>query len=60
MRIVNIEGQNFDPGMAATALNLEEFAASDVLVVDQMIEPIVMDRCGVVRTGTVTLRKEEP
>lgn len=42
MRFVNIEGHPFDPGMAATALNIEEFDAGDALVVDQMIEPIVM------------------
>ena len=59
MRIVNIEGQSFEPGMAATALNLDEFAADDILVVDQMIEPIVMGTSGVLRAGTVTLRKEE-
>ncbi len=59
MRIVNIEGQAFDPGMAATPLNIEDFGAGDTLVVDQMLEPIVMGPGGVVRTGTVTLKKIE-
>ena len=57
MRIVNIEGHAFDPGMAATPTNIEEFDAQDPLVVDQMLEPIIMGPEGLVRTGTVTLRK---
>ena len=59
MRIVSIEGEEFDPGMAATPLNIEDFASDDTLVVDQMLEPIVMGPAGVVRTGTVTLKKSE-
>lgn len=59
MRIVSIEGEEFDPGMAATPLNVEDFASDDALVVDQMLEPIVMGPAGVVRTGTVTLKKSE-
>ena len=57
MRIVNVEGHAFDPGIAATPLNIEEFDSEDALVVDQMLEPIIMGPGGVVRTGTVTLRK---
>lgn len=59
MRIVNVEGHAFDPGMAATPLNIGEFGSGEALVVDQMLEPIIMGPEGVVRTGTVTLRKVE-
>ena len=59
MRIVNIEGHPFDPGMAATPLNIEEFGTKDNLMVDQMIEPIIMGKEGLIRTGTVILRKVE-
>ena len=59
MRIVNVEGHAFDPGMAATPLNIEEFKPDDALIVDQMLEPIVMGSDGIVRTGTVTLRRVE-
>jgi hypothetical protein len=59
LRIANIEGLPFDPGMAATPLNIEEFASGDSLFVDQMLEPIIMGPDGVLRTGTVTLRKVE-
>ena len=57
MRIENIEGHPFDIGVAATPLNLEEFDQDDKLVIDQMLEPIIMSSTGVVRTGTVTLKK---
>ena len=59
LRIVNVEGHPFDPGMAATPLNIEEFDANDVLMVDQMLEPVIMGKEGLVKTGTVTLRKVE-
>ena len=59
LRIVNVEGHPFDPGMAATPLNIEEFEAEDTLIVDQMLEPIIMGKEGLVKTGTVTLRKCE-
>ncbi|MCY4467232.1 MAG: hypothetical protein OXC08_00810 [Thiotrichales bacterium] len=57
MRIVSLQGEAFDTGMAATPLNIDEFSSDDMLVVDQMLEPIVMGPDGVVRTGTVTLKK---
>ncbi len=60
LKIVNVEGHTFDPGMAATPLNIEEFDTKDALVVDQMLEPIIMGKEGLVKTGTVTLRKVEP
>lgn len=59
LRLVNIEGQVFDPGIAATALNGGDFGAEDILYVDQMLEPIIMSSAGLVRGGTVLLRKLE-
>ena len=58
LKLVNLEGQRFDPGMSATPLNIEEFGADDVLVVEQMLEPVIMGKEGLVRTGTVILAKE--
>ena len=57
LRLVNVEGHPFDPGMAATPLNIEEFEVNDTLIVDQMLEPIIMGKEGLIKTGTVTLRK---
>lgn len=59
LRIVDVEGHTFDPGMAATPLNIEEFNPEDSLVVDRMLEPIIMGKEGLVKTGTVILRKAE-
>ena len=59
LRIVNVEGHPFDLGMAATPLNIEEFDAMDALMVEQMLEPIIMGKEGLVKTGTITLRKVE-
>jgi hypothetical protein len=58
-RLVNIEGLPFDPGMAATAINLSDFLSEDKLIVDQMLEPIIMSETGVIKMGTVLLRKVE-
>ena len=59
MRLVNLEGQPFDPGIAASALNLADFGPEDRLVVEQMVAPIVMGADGLVRPGTVLLGKLE-
>ena len=55
--LVNLEGQPYDPGIAATALNIGDFGPDDKLIVEQMLEPIVMGHEGVIRSGTVMLRK---
>jgi len=57
LKIVNVEGHPFDPGMAATPLNIEEFDSQDALVVDQMLEPIIMGKESLVKSGTVILRR---
>ncbi len=57
MRFVDVEGSAYDPGVAATALNIADFEPGDRLLVDQMLEPIIMGPDGLVRAGTVVLRK---
>lgn len=59
LKIVNLEGQQYDPGMAASALNISEFGPEDKLVVDQMVEPVLMGREGLVKSGTVMLKKAD-
>ncbi|MDR2523380.1 MAG: hypothetical protein LBC93_06745 [Synergistaceae bacterium] len=60
LRSVDIEGQPFEPGAAATPLNVAEFEADDALIVAQMLEPIIMDKKGQVKKmGIVILRKVE-
>ena len=58
-RIVNVEGNPYEPGMAATPVNIEDFEADDSLVVNFMIEPIIMEGTVLKRTGKVTLRRVE-
>ena len=55
LKIVDVAGQLYDPGMAVTPLNIEDFETDDVLCVVQMMEPIIMNGDNVVKTGTVIL-----
>lgn len=57
LKLVNVEGQPFEPGMAAFALNIGDFSPNDQLLVDQMVEPIIMGPEGLLKQGTVILRK---
>lgn len=57
LKLVNVEGQPYDPGIAASAVNIGDFGADDALLVDQMVEPIIMGPNGLKKEGTVMLRK---
>ena len=57
LKMVILEGHPFDAGMAVSVINMEDFEPQDVLVVDQMIEPIIMGPDGLKRSGVVTVRK---
>jgi hypothetical protein len=57
LKLVNLEGQPYDTGMAASPINIADFAPDDHLVVDQMVEPVIMGGNGIVRTGTVMLKR---
>lgn len=57
LKLVNLEGQAYDPGNAANAINLDDFSEFDSLVVVQMIDPVIMDTNGLVSSGTVMLGK---
>ena len=43
--------------MAASALNVGDFGPEDLLLVDQMVEPIIMGPTGLRKEGTVMLRR---
>ena len=58
-KLVIVEGHPYDPGMAVTPLNIDEFDQSDKLIVDQMLAPIIMWKNCLMKMGTVTLRKVE-
>ena len=56
LRIVNLVGQEFTAGMAATAINIGHFDEEESLIVDTMLEPVVMGNNGVIKMGVVVLR----
>ena len=56
-RLQNLEGQTFDPGIAATAVNQSDFLPEDALIVEQMLEPVILNENGIVKMGKVSLRK---
>ena len=57
LRLVSLEGYPYDLGMAATPLNIADFGPDDTLVVDQMVEPVLMGPEGVVKSGTILLKR---
>lgn len=57
LKLVNVEGLPYDAGVAASAINMDDFSADDHLIVDQMLEPIIMGPNGLRREGSVMLRK---
>ena len=59
LKIVDVNGQLYDPGMAVTPLNIEDFEVDDILYVAQTMEPIIMQDNAVIKTGTVILGRAE-
>lgn len=57
LKLVNLQGQPYDAGMPIKVLNMEDFTSEDILLVEQMLEPIVMGHDGVIREGTAMLGK---
>ena len=57
LTMLDVAGESYGPGIAASALNISDFDPDDHLIVDQMVEPIIMGADGVCKTGTVMLRK---
>ena len=57
LKIVSLEGQPYDSGMAVSALNIADFGPDDLLVIGQMVEPIIIGPDGLLRGGTVILAK---
>jgi len=57
LKIVIPAGEKYDEGMAVTPLNLDEFDKSDVLFIEQVLEPIIMFNNKILRMGTAILRR---
>jgi kynurenine formamidase len=59
LRLIGLDGQQYDPGMAVSPLNLDDFETEDSLYIAQTIEPIIMEGDTVIKTGTVVLGRIE-
>jgi len=57
LKIVNVEGKEYDIGLPITPLNIDEFSQDDKLIIEQMLEPIIMKSGKVIKNGTVILRR---
>ena len=58
LRIVEIEpGEIYDPGMAVNPVNIEDFDSDDILKVEYMLEPIIMNESKIIKTGSIILMK---
>ena len=50
-------GVKYDPGMAEIPLNIDEFSENDELLIEQVLEPTIIGINGVLKAGTVMLRR---
>ncbi|WAP70058.1 hypothetical protein [Jiella pelagia] len=57
MSVVDFDGRTFEVGLAAVAVNVDEFSADDVLVVERTLEPAVVIGTTPLASGRVYLRK---
>ena len=57
--VLDLTNKPYDPGMAVTPLNLEDFEVDDPLIIEQMIGPVIMCEERLVKTGTVILGREK-
>ena len=59
LNLVTFEGQEFEPSIPATALNVSDFANSEILTIETTIEPAVVENMNVLLLGKVVLKKIE-
>lgn len=61
LKIVDLEGKKYDEGLSITPLNIEDFDKNDVLIVQQVIEPLIIstNNGSIIKSGTVMLSKAE-
>ena len=59
MQLVDLTGKIYDPGMAVTPVNLDDFEPEETLVITKMTEPLIMCGGEICKTGTVELGRVE-
>lgn len=60
IRIIDLKGQEFSAAATpAFPVNLQEFSEDDVLIIDQILEPMILSGDKILNAGTVVLKKRE-
>lgn len=59
IELATFEGQPFGPQIPAVAINHEEFADADSLIVDKAIEPAIIYKGQVVHSARVAIKKAD-
>lgn len=59
LNLVTFDGQKFEPNLPATALNADDFAEGDILMIETTVEPAVVEDMNVLLMGKVVLKKIE-
>ena len=59
LEVVDLEGQEFDEGMALTPLNLDDFDKDEALYIEHMIEPTIVFNEKIIKTGTAMLGRSK-
>lgn len=53
LALVTFEGRPFEPSLPVTAVNAEDFAGADALLISETVEPTVMAEGRVIQLGKV-------
>ncbi len=59
MTIASLDKMPFDVGMPVTPINIGDFDKDDELVIDQVLEPVIMQNGKIIKTGSVLLKKAD-
>lgn len=58
-KLINYEGNAFDPGFPIDVVNMSEFSDTEKIMVAQMLEPVIMKENRVLKSGLAIVRGEE-
>lgn len=57
--IAEFEGLPFDAGIPIKPINIGDFSPDDELVIEQILEPVIMQNGKIIKTGSAILKKVE-
>ena len=57
IKMISLEGKQYEAGDAITPLNIGDFSPDEVLIIQQMIEPIIISNGTILKTGTALLER---